>query len=296
MSPAKVDGRSRRRDRTGGPVADDTLELIRGFSREQQRRGLMASTVDQRRRQILLMAEYMYPRSVLELDRDSIEAFLDLRSLVPRSRYLWISNFHTFFDWALMEGLVDTDPTLRIRRPRAPRVAPRPIRSDDLAVALAGAPEVMKAWLTLGAFQGLRCQEIAGLQREDIFEAQEPPVMLVTHGKGGHERVLPLNPLTMPALRVAGLPRAGYVFTQRDTKSPFPPWRVSQLINQYLKSIAVDATAHSLRHWFGTNVYARCRDLRVTQELLGHASPTTTTIYVAFSAADSATAVQGLSL
>jgi site-specific recombinase XerD len=63
-----------------------------------------------------------------------------------------------------------------------------------------------------------------------------------------------------------------------------------------MASIGVAATAHQLRHWFATQAYRGSRDLRVVQELLGHASPTTTAIYTAFSRTESVRAVSALEL
>ena len=68
---------------------------------------------------------------------------------------------------------------------------------------------------------------------------------------------------------------------------------MSEVIRAYLRGIGVDATAHQLRHWFATGVYGATHDIRVTQEL-GHASPNTTAIYVAFSAIDARAAVASL--
>jgi site-specific recombinase XerC len=69
---------------------------------------------------------------------------------------------------------------------------------------------------------------------------------------------------------------------------------MSMLLAGYLRSVGVDATAHQLRHWFGTTVYARSKDLRLTQELMGHASRATTAIYTAWSPLDAARVVCGL--
>lgn len=282
--------------RTGGPVADDTAELFARFWRHQERRGCQPSTARMYRNVLTLLAEWLYPRGLLDAGAEDLEQFLDARDLIPRTRYSYLSRFATFYRWAQLEEL-GTDPTLRIVRPRATRHMPRPIATDELSAAVAGAPPQMKAWLTLGAFQGLRCQEIAGLQVEDVLDHQDPPVLIVSKGKGNRERVVPLHERTLAALRVAGLPKVGYVFTRgEDTNQPLSPWQVSHKISRYLKSIGIDATAHQLRHWFGTQVYAQCQDLRVTQELLGHSSPTTTIVYVAYSAATARSAVEGLDL
>lgn len=242
----------------------------------------------------MLLAEWAHPRSILALEIDDIEQFLDTRPLAPRTRYHYLSDLHTFYDWALAQRLIDEDPTARIVRPKSPRQVARPISTEDLEAAISAAEPEMKAMLLLGAYAGLRCKEIALLAVEDLAFDNEPPVLIVASGKGGHQRVIPMHPRLARALKRLQLPRAGYVFTKDEMKRPNKPWRVSQMLSRHFEDNSIDATAHQLRHWFGTNTYRQSRDLRVTQELLGHASPNTTVVYVAWSAADAAAAVAGL--
>jgi integrase/recombinase XerC len=81
------------------------------------------------------------------------------------------------------------------------------------------------------------------------------------------------------------LPEDGgtYVVPRGDgwQNRPLHPGRVSGLINDYLHSLGIPDTAHSLRHSFGTEFYRASKDIRLTQELMGHASPITTAIYAA---------------
>ena len=72
--------------------------------------------------------------------------------------------------------------------------------------------------------------------------------------------------------------------------------RLSVVIARYLHEAGIDATAHQLRHWFATETYDACHDIRVVQELLGHSDPSTTAGYVAYSHVDAAAAVASLHL
>jgi site-specific recombinase XerD len=140
-------------------------------------------------------------------------------------------------------------------------------------------------------------KEIAGLRREDIFEESDPPVLVVNAGKGGHQRIIPLNPYVLRALRLAGLPRSGYVFVSSCGDCcgrPIQRQTVSKLMSRYLRDAGVTGTAHSLRHRFATEVYRKSQDIRVTQEMLGHSSPETTARYAAYSPVAAATAVVAL--
>ena len=65
--------------------------------------------------------------------------------------------------------------------------------------------------LSLAAYAGLRCQEIAGLDREDVLEAKG--LLRVVKGKGGVERIVPLHPEALAALRCLPMPRSGALFS-----------------------------------------------------------------------------------
>jgi len=283
-----------RTDRTGIDLGEVFAEVLGAYLLDLERKGLRPSSILKYRFQLVAFAEWIHPAEIVGVDREVIDRFLDGRQLVPKTRYAWISALHMFFEWAVMNGRAVEDPTLRIPRPRSPRLVPRPIRDEDLADAMVEAPADVKAMLVLAAYQGLRCGEIATLDRDDLLDRNNPPVMIVVDGKGGHQRVLPLHPATMPALRVAGLPRAGWVFTRPNSTYRLHGWQVSQIVGRYLHSMGIDASAHQLRHWFGTKTYQASRDLRAVQHLMGHASPTTTAGYAAYSTEGARAAVESL--
>lgn len=255
--------------------------LLGEYRAHQERSGFTAKTISGTSRLLRYFAVALEPKDVLDADKGDIEAWLDGRHLSPKSRYTYISTIASFYDWAVDEELLAQSPTRRIRRPRTGRALPRPAGDGDLERALAAATPRMRAWLMLGAYQGLRCREISLLQVDDLMLTRRPPLLVVSHGKGGRERVLPLNPQVEAALRTYGLPRSGYIFTSDGTR-PLVAESVSNTICRYLRDLGIDATAHQLRHWFGSTVYQRTRDLRMTQELMGHAFPSTTAIYAAW--------------
>jgi integrase len=120
--------------------------------------------------------------------------------------------------------------------------------------------------------------------------------MIVT-GKGGNQRTVPLHSKVIDAL--AMLPpddEAMYVLPRFDgwKDRHLAPGRVSSMINEYLHSMGIPDTAHSLRHRFGTDVYRASQDIRLTQDLLGHSSPITTAIYAAADVSKAAAIVSGL--
>lgn len=185
-----------------------------------------------------------------------------------------------FYRWALRTGRISEDPSAELIRPKAPRCLPRPIGLADLDAAQRFAPARIAPWLLLAVEAGLRAKEIAGLTAADLLTDYSPPLIRVL-GKGGKERMVPMSPAVQEGLR--GLPKRGPLFLRRRGTGPVNASIVSEQCNRYLHSIGITSTLHTLRHRAGTDWYDSEHDIRVVQELLGHASPATTAIYTKFS-------------
>jgi len=262
------------------------------FIRHLRRRGLSPNTID--RYEVHLRAfEGWLDRDVVSASPSEIESFLSTRRINDRSKYQWISNLSGFYEWChRTQGVPALNPTEPIDRPRLRRLLPRPISEGDLELAMRSADRRMYLWLVLGAFAGFRCCEIAWLT-VDSFMWHEG--LMNVFGKGGKERIVEMHPLVVDALRTFPLPAFGVAFRGRDGAA-LSPRRVSNDIGNFFTDIGVNATAHQLRHRFGTKTYAACKDLRVVQELLGHANPSTTAVYTAFARDDARAAVLALPL
>lgn len=254
-----------------------------------RRRNLADSTIGIRRRRLERFAATC---SLLDAEPADVERFLDARQLSPKSTYDMLSHLGSFYRWAIDHGHLHRDPTAQVPRPRVRRNLPRPISTGDLHLALELAGPMMRAWLTLAAFGGFRCVEISRLEVDDLLFDDG---LLRVRGKGDRERLVPMHAEIGRTLRTLQIPRRGRVF-RRPRGGGYPAAQVSREISLYLDGAGVSATAHQLRHWFGTHVYRTSRDLRVTQELLGHASPTTTAIYAEWSREEGRRAIDGLSL
>lgn len=176
-----------------------------------------------------------------------------------------------FYRWCVRTGRITADPTAELAAATHQRGLPRPVQHDELAMLLTRARDPYRLWCLLAAYAGLRCCEIARLDRCDVTEQ----AVTVLRGKGDRPRVVPTHPQLWAAL--VGHP-AGPVAGGRSAR------RVSTGIARECDRVGLPAvTAHRLRHWAGTWWQAATGDVRVTQELLGHASPTTTAIYTAVS-------------
>jgi integrase/recombinase XerC len=146
-----------------------------------------------------------------------------------------------------------------------------------MAIETAIQPE--RAWISLAAFCGLRCMEIAALTREVIDMG--PPAVMRIYGKGGRVRIVPLPARVLGELLEVGMPSRGPLFQRMDGGPGAPSaGRVSERINKHLHNLGIDHTAHTLRHRFGTALYNRTRDPFLVAQVMGHASTDTTRGYV----------------
>lgn len=232
------------------------------------------------------LAEQDPPRTLLTATADDLAAWQrSISRMAIESICTYVAHVRGFYTW-LARFRHEPDITGLLTRPKVPRRLPRPIPDESLATALQAATGKTLIILLLMCMCGLRCGEIARLRRPDIQDRQSPPVVVVA-GKGGQgeqTRVVPMAPGLAEVLRAAGLPLVGFVVTGADGRA-MSPARVSQVTNDHLHELGIPETAHSLRHWFGTYVYRQTGDIRLVQEMMGHASPATTAPYTAFAPA-----------
>lgn len=264
-------------------------ELIRSHIHHLDRRGLARGTITARRHKLIAVDVNIGLRRATT---EQLEQFLDARGLAPKSRYDWVSHLSNFYRWAIDFGHHDRDPTAQIVRPKLRRQLPRPMATSDLAVALQMANPTMRAWLSLMAFAGFRCVEVARLEVDDLLWTDD---LIRVRGKGDKERMVPMHPDVSRSIHAAGVPTRGRVF-RRPRGGPYPAAQISRETSLYLSGLGISATAHQARHWFGTSAYRQSRDLRVVQELLGHSSPGTTATYANWSREEAARTVAALSL
>lgn len=261
--------------------------LLALYRRHLLRRHLQPSTIE---RYLTDLRAYERGLGVglLEATPRDVEAFLDTRDHAARSRYRWLSEISRFYQWAIAAGHAQSDPTATIARPRLSRLLPRPSTDSEIDAAIDTAGSQMAAWLTLMSYAGLRCAEVATLDRSSIGSAS-----LRVVGKGGHERVVPMHPRVRQALDRAVLAKSGPAFRTADGR-PFSPKEVSRRTSAYLEGLGVSSTGHQLRHAFGTRAYRVSRNLRAVQELMGHQDPSTTASYAAVTAEDLASVVAAM--
>lgn len=222
----------------------------------------------------------------------------DPRTATPDEIVLWLARFKTpatrnayfgdlraFFDWLLLSGREVADPTRKVKYPKRPPGAPRPVETRDLLRVLDRETGDTRAMVALGAYQGLRRFEIAKVHENDFLTGD---VMYVL-GKGGFEAVIAVHELVAQEARG----RSGFWFPGGDDGRVFPE-EVGEAIAGAFAGIGVTMTAHQLRHWCGTELLRNGATLREVQEHLRHRSVVSTQLYTRVLREDLALAVARL--
>lgn len=203
-----------------------------------------------------------------------------------------VRGFHRF---CLREGLTSTDPAHEVTPPSPPRRLPKAIPVDDVEALLEAAgfdqtPRALRdrALLEVLYGAGARISEAVGLDVDDL-DLDHGVVRL--SGKGGKDRVVPLGSYACRAVEAYLVrARSGLAAAGHGTPALFLNHRGGRLSRQsawvVLRQVADRAgvstaalSPHTLRHSFATHLLDGGADVRVVQELLGHASVTTTQIY-----------------
>jgi site-specific recombinase XerD len=207
---SKASGAPRRR------VGADWL-LLDAWCHSMRSRNFSRATLSQYRQTVTRFLFWMvdHDLTVATVTHRDVVRWLDSCKVGPRSRYACTSVLASFYGYLVREEYVELDPTLRVDRPRLGRYLPRPAAHEQIRYALAHAEPRVAAMVALGAFAGMRRAEIAALRVEDLLLHREPPVILV-HGKSNRERLVPLHPEILLALRRHGIPKTGWIF-------PSPP-------------------------------------------------------------------------
>lgn len=208
-----------------------------------------------------------------------------------------ISALRAFYLWAQQEGLVEESPVNNVKTPRRRQGLPKALNETQVEQLLQVPLEPRnRAILLLMLHAGLRLVEVSRLKWGDIDqEAGTARVM----GKGDKERVVPLHPELEEALRLWMGPhplRAHVPLFPGYNNEALKPRAIGTIIEKIGREAGLSKriSPHMLRHTFATRLLRCDVNLRIIQELLGHASVATTQIYTKVVPQDKAQAISKL--
>jgi integrase/recombinase XerD len=271
-------------------------------------RGAAKHTIDAYSRDLAEFLGYLASKGqdATSATSDHLRAYLAglaRKGLAPTSRARKLSSIRQFFRFLLAEGMRNDDPSSAIDSPKLGRPLPKILSLaevetllDTAKAACAGSEEggarrrALRLYALLETLYatGLRVSELIALPRA-VLTADDQ--VLTIKGKGGRERLVPLNETARQAIAAhLDAVRADEAQGKRVSQWLFPSaggqHLTRQRLGQELKALAIAAniqpsrvSPHVLRHAFASHLLDRGADLRTVQQLLGHADISTTQIY-----------------
>jgi site-specific recombinase XerD len=266
-------------------VTSDLVPLVRVYVRDRLAVGeLCPRTVPSFRRTLLRFADQA-DVAAHQLERAHVERFLAL----PVAQSTRVGRFYAmrgFCQWLVRQGYLEVDPMADLRAPRRPRPVPRAYTAEIVARLLAVCPDRRARLICLLEVQeGLRACEVARLEVGDVdFVDREVRV----NGKAGRERILPVSAQTWGALedylREHPAGAGPLVRSYNDPTAGICAAHVVHMMSRWLRAAGVDrGGGHGLRHTMATTLLRGGADVRDVQCALGHASLSSTSVYLPFS-------------
>ena len=292
------------------PMGAGLSRLVHGWHAHLAHdRGLSANTLEAYARDLRQMLAWLNAHlertpdsaDLTVLDARTVRSFLASRrrlGLENRSMARALSSLRLFFRWLEATDVMRNRTFSRISAPKVPHSVPKPLTVDRAAAVVDGGMAADLDWvaardtavLLLLYGSGLRLSEALGLR---LSEAPVPGTdVLIITGKGGKQRMVPVLPVTQSAVAryLALCPHAledDEPLFRGAKGGPLNP-RLIQLAMERMRAalrLPETATPHALRHSFATHLLSSGADLRQIQELLGHASLSSTQVYTSVDAA-----------
>lgn len=280
-------------------LLDDAIDRFREHIAHE--RGLSARTVEAYASDLALFARHLDPEGegsprVTSITPLELRAFLAGevgRGLSSRSMMRRVAALRAFFSFLRTRNHVKVDPTRQLGQRVSRRTVPTIVGEERLeemmdlpdATTLTGLRDRAVLEFLYGA--GVRLRELVALNVGDFLAGED---RVVVHGKGNKARVVPFGGRAKAAVLAYWSERFGGAASDSHAREPafagrpgarISPRTVQRIVKRYLTRVAslTKASPHVLRHAFATHMLDHGADLRTVQELLGHASLSTTQIY-----------------
>lgn len=261
----------------------------------QAERGASTNTLQAYRRDLAILSDFLMRRQTMLLSAksDDLQSFLSFLAVgySPRTQARRLTAMREFYRFAYSENWIKENPTDYLQSPKLPHALPKYLTEEEVIALLDKAKtENLRLYTLLEVLyaSGVRVSELVGLPLNH-YSGEEKRLFIV--GKGGRERVVPLNERACQAVD-------NWIWTlqtqqNRPTKWLFPTDKhahsghlTRDTFFKELKKLAIEiglnphkVSPHVFRHSFASHLVAHEADLRSVQKLLGHADIATTEIY-----------------
>lgn len=249
--------------------------------------GKTPRTIRTRRGHVRAVARHLHARHPGEVSTGHLVLVLSDREYSLEHRRATRTSLAQFYRWCVENGIVRDNPADDL--PRVPEDSPKPRPAPEWMWAdlLASAPPRELLMIRLAGEAGLRREEICQVHCDDVLWDGEGFALRV-HGKGGRQRVVPINDRLAeqvqrgPSWAPDGY-RGGFLFPSFDKwGNVLAPHLSADRVGRLISDLMPRGwSAHKLRHRYATKGYAGTRNLRAVQVALGHASVATTQRYTA---------------
>jgi len=258
-------------------------------------RGASSNTIESYGRDLRDAAAFLAKRKTTfeKADKQLLEQYIVLLSksgFSPRTTARHISSLRQFFHFLYTENIRSDDPAVALDTPKQSRSLPSSLTEEDITFLIKAAHAEkdlrLAAMIELLYASGLRVSELVTLPFTSLqkIEGQAQPFLIV-RGKGNKERIVPLHHKAVMALQNYLAKRSdpsSWLFPSHGKEGHLTRQRFGQMLKELAIKTGLDAqkvSPHALRHSFASHLLAGGADLRVIQELLGHADISTTQIY-----------------
>lgn len=279
-----------------GPYEDYMVDYLHYLTVE---RGLSANTRTSYRQDLTHFFDYLIKEEqampLNQVDRFTIMAFLGQLEVAGKSRNSvihMVSTLRKFFQFATASQWVTIDPMTQVDPPKKAQHLPAVLTLEEVEALLmvpnADTPLGLRNRTMIEVLYatGLRVSELINLRLDDLHLELG---LIQTIGKGDKERIIPIGDVAIHWLNrylAEGRPRLGrqqvdQIIFLNDHGRQLTRQGIWKLIKQWVAAAGItkDVSPHTLRHSFATHILENGADLRIVQELLGHADISTTQIY-----------------
>jgi len=241
-------------------------------------------TIEKRQYHLARLAWAFRTATPWELTTEQIAVWLISNGWGKSTIRSFRSGVSAFYSWGVKAGRTEENPAAELPRVRPADPVPRPADPVAVAQALAKCDDRVRLMIRLADECGLRRREVACVHTRDLIHV-DCGWELVIHGKGDKERIAHITDSLAAAIR--NHVKDGFLFPGK-IDGHLSPYRVGELVANALEH---KYTMHQLRHLFATEILSDTKDVRMVQQLLGHANLNSTTVYLAVAAGPARDAV-----